>query len=391
MQKEQLARWRLILGEESQKDFSAMGMPQLSAEQMLMDHALAAIYGGEEDQEFSKGRGKGGGKGPSSPYLSKWLGDIRSLFDKDMVAVIQGDAVARKGLKQLLLEPELLEGLEPDLNMASTLLMLKDQIPKKSKESARRFIQKIVEDINRKMESQIRRAVTAALNKKAHSPLPSASAIDFRYTIARNLRNYNPELGTIIPERVYFFDRAAQTNRWNVILDIDQSGSMGESIIYSSIMACILASMSSVKTQVVAFNTNIMDLTDLCQDPVDLLFGFQMGGGTDIAKSLAYCRQYVESPSNTLFFLISDLDEGGNRAGLLRHLREMKESGVTVIVLLAVADGGKPYYDETTAKRIAEMDIPCFACGPEKLPELVERALKKYDLTEFAREKGKER
>lgn len=298
-----------------------MGMPQLSAEQMLMDHALAAIYGGEEDQEFSKGRGKGGGKGPSSPYLSKWLGDIRSLFDKDMVAVIQGDAVARKGLKQLLLEPELLEGLEPDLNMASTLLMLKDQIPKKSKESARRFIQKIVEDINRKMESQIRRAVTAALNKKAHSPLPSASAIDFRYTIARNLRNYNPELGTIIPERVYFFDRAAQTNRWNVILDIDQSGSMGESIIYSSIMACILASMSSVKTQVVAFDTNIMDLTDLCQDPVDLLFGFQMGGGTDIAKSLAYCRQYVESPANTLFFLISDLDEGGNRAGLLRHLR----------------------------------------------------------------------
>ena len=164
---------------------------------------------------------------------------------------------------------------------------------------------------------------------------------------------------------------------------------MGESIIYSSIMACILASMASVKTNVVAFDTQIMDLTDLCQDPVDLLFGFQMGGGTDIAKSLGYCRKYVESPDKTLFFLISDLDEGGNRAGLLNHLREMKESGVTVIVLLAVADGGRPYYDEKTAKRIAEMDIPCFACTPEKLPELIERAFKKYDLTEFAKQMKK--
>lgn len=387
MQNEQLARWRLILGSETQDDFSSMGMSAMSKEQMLMDDALAEIYSGGMSGSGTAGRGAG--NGPSAPHISKWLGDIRSLFDPDMVAVVQNDAIERKGLKQLLLEPELLEQLEPDLNMASTLLMLKDQIPKKSKESARKFIQKIVEDINRKMETQMKRAVVAALNKKEHSPLPSASAIDFRYTIARNLRNYNPELKTIIPERVYFFDRASQVNRWNVILDIDQSGSMGESIIYSSIMACILASMSAVKTNVVAFDTEIMDLTDLCQDPVDLLFGFQMGGGTDIAKSIGYCRKYVESPDKTLFFLISDLEEGGNRARLLNHLREMKESGVTVIVLLAVADGGRPYYDETTAKRITEMDIPCFACTPEKLPELVECALKKYDLSEFAKQMKK--
>ncbi len=384
MEKEQLTRWRLILGNETQEDFTGMGMDGLSKEQMLMDEALAEIYSGGLSGE--SGTGRGAGKGPSAPHISKWLGDIRSLFDPDMVAIVQNDAITRKGLKQLLFEPELLEQLEPDLNMASTLLMLKDQIPKKSKESARRFIQKIVEDINRRMESQMRRAVIAALNKREHSPLPAASAIDFRYTIARNLRNYNPDLGTIIPERVYFFDRASKVNRWNVILDIDQSGSMGESIIYSSIMACILASMSAVKTNVVAFDTEIMDLTELCQDPVDLLFGFQMGGGTDIAKSIGYCRKYIESPSNTLFFLISDLDEGGNRARLLNHVREMKESGVTVIVLLAVADGGRAYYDETTAKRIAEMGIPCFACTPEKLPELVERALKKYDLSEFAKQ-----
>ena len=307
--------------------------------------------------------------------ISKWLGDLRSLFDPETVAVVQNDAIERKGLKQLLLEPELLDGLEPDLNMASTLLMLKDQIPKKSKESARNFIRKIVEEIDKLLADDMRRAVTAALDRRAHSPLPSASALDFPYTIRRNLKNYNTQLKTIIPERVWFFDRTSRINRWHVILDIDQSGSMGQSIIYSSIMACILASMSAVKTSVVAFDTQIMDLTPLCEDPVDLLFGFQMGGGTDIAKSIAYCQELVESPAKTLFFLISDLDEGGNRAALLRRLEELKGSGVTVAVLLAIADGGKPYYDAQTAQRIAAMNIPCFACAPETLPQLLEQAL----------------
>ena len=372
-QTQQLSRWRLILGAETQDSFQNMGGGGLSREELLMDSALGAIYGGPGEGFGESGRGAG--KGPPSPVISKWLGDLRSLFDPETVAVVQNDAIERKGLKQLLLEPELLDTLEPDLNLASTLLMLKDQIPKKSKESARAFIRKIVEEINKLLENDVRRAVTAALNRRAHSPLPSASALDFPYTIRRNLKNYNKELGVIIPERVWFFDRSSRVNRWHVILDIDQSGSMGQSIIYSSVMACVLASMSAVRTSVVAFDTQIMDLTPLCADPVDLLFGFQMGGGTDIAKSIAYCQELVEAPAKTLFFLISDLDEGGNRAGLLRRLEELKASGVTVVVLLAIADGGKPYYDAQTAQRVAAMDIPCFACAPEKLPELLERAL----------------
>ncbi|RKI70131.1 VWA domain-containing protein [bacterium 1xD42-67] len=370
---EQLSRWRLILGQETEQSFTQMGGVPLTQEELLMDSALGAIYGGPG--EGFGGPGQGAGKGPSSPVISKWLGDLRSLFDPETVAVVQNDAIERKGLKQLLLEPELLDGLEPDLNMASTLLMLKDQIPKKSKESARNFIRKIVEEIDKLLANDMRRAVTAALDRRAHSPLPSAAALDFPYTIRRNLKHYNKELGAIVPERVWFFDRSSRVNRWHVILDIDQSGSMGQSIIYSSIMACVLASMSAVKTSVVAFDTQIMDLTPLCEDPVDLLFGFQMGGGTDIAKSIAYCQELVESPAKTLFFLISDLDEGGNRAALLRRLEELKSSGVTVAVLLAIADGGKPYYDAQTAQRVAAMDIPCFACAPEKLPQLLEQAL----------------
>ena len=381
---EQIRRWRLILGRESEERFSGMADAALSPEQDLMDQALAAIYNyNHQWQDFS---GKGAGHGPSDPQITRWLGDVRTLFDKELVKVIQNDAVNRCGLKQLVLEPELLENTEPDTNLAATILMLKEQIPARSKDSVREFIKKIVEQINKLLEQDIRRAVTAAINKRKHSPVPSAAALDFKMTITRNLKHYNPELKTVIPEHFYFFDRTSTTaaNKWTIILDIDQSGSMGESVIYSSIISCILASMPSIKTHIVAFDTNIVDLTEKSNDPVDLLFGFQLGGGTDINKSVAYCAQFIENPSKTLFFLISDLEEGGNRAALLRRIEDMKESGVTIISLLALADGGKPYCDEQMAQKIANLGIPCFACSPQLLPELLEKALKGQDLSSFA-------
>lgn len=386
-QEEHIQRWRLILGQESRERFEKMGNAELSPEQDLMDQALAAIYNNTESGGFGSG-GAGAGNGPSNPRISKWLGDVRSLFDKELVTVIQGDAMTRCGLKQLIFEPELLENLEPDVNLASTILLLKDQIPKRSKESVRLFIQKIVEEINKLLEQDIRRAVTAAINRRKHSPIPSAAALDYKTTISRNLKHYSRELHTIVPEHFYFFDRTSTTaaNKWTVILDIDQSGSMGESVIYSSIISCILASMSSLSTRIVAFDTNIVDLTEKSDDPVDLLFGFQLGGGTDIDRSVAYCQQYIENPSKTLFFLISDLEEGGNRAALLRRLEEMKESGVTVVCLLALTESGKPYYDAGMAQKIAGMDIPCFACNPQMLPNLLERALRGQDLQEFRKE-----
>lgn len=387
MTQDQIGRWRLILGQETQQRFTGMGGGELTGEQDLMDQALAAIYNRTESGGFGRSA-SGAGHGPSNPQIIRWLGDVRSLFDKELVTVIQGDAMNRCGLKQLIFEPELLENLEPDVGLASTILMLKDQIPKRSKESVRVFIRKIVVEINKLLEQDIRRAVTAAINRRKHSPIPSAAALDYRTTISRNLKHYNPELKTIVPEHFYFFDRTSTTaaNKWTVILDIDQSGSMGESVIYSSIMSCILASMSSLNTRIVAFDTNVVDLTEKSEDPVDLLFGFQLGGGTDINKSVAYCQQFVENPAKTLFFLITDLMEGGNRAGLLRRLEEMKSSGVTLICLLALADGGRPYYDAQMAQKVAGLGIPCFACNPQMLPQLLERAFKGQDLESFRKE-----
>ena len=377
--KERVRRWRLILGQESQERFQTMnggGDMVLSQEQFLMDQALAAIYNRSGAGGFGNG-GRGAGKGPSNPQISQ---------------IIQSDAMERCGLKQLIFEPELLENLEPDVNMAATILLLKDQVPKRSKENVREFIRKIVEQINQLLESDIRRAVTAAVNKRQHSPIPSAAALDYQTTIRRGIKNFNPQIGKVVPEHFYFYDRTSKTaaNKYTVILDVDQSGSMGESVIYSSIVGCILASMAAIKTRIVAFDTKVVDLTEKCDDPVDLLYGFQLGGGTDINQSVAYCQTFIENPKKTLFFLVTDLMEGGNRAALVRRLGEMKEDGVTVVCLLAVADGGKPYYDAQMAQKVAALGIPCFACNPERLPELLEKALKGQDLSGFSGEnKGK--
>ena len=380
---DRLRRWRLILGSEAQKRMEGMGDgPDLSQEDLMMDTALDAIY--NRDMKF--GFGGGAGKGASSPQISRWLGDVRTLFDKDIVKIIQSDAMERCGLKQLIFEPELLENIEPDMHMASMILTLKDQIPKQSKENAREFIRKIVEQINALLETDLKRAVTASINRKLHSPIPSASALDFQTTIRKGIKDYNTKLKKIIPQKYYFFERSATTaaNKYTVILDIDQSGSMGESVIYSSIMSCILASMSAIKTKVVAFDTNIVDLSEKCEDPIDLLFGFTLGGGTDIEKSIKYCSKYIENPKKTIFFLISDLEEGGNRAGLLRRLTQMKEDGVIVICLLAISDDGKPFYDANMAGKIAAQGIPCFAAAPQMLPRLLEKAMKNEDMSEFA-------
>ncbi|THF84430.1 VWA domain-containing protein [Cohnella fermenti] len=384
----QLRRWRLILGAAADESLTAMsqdGGILLSNEEAAMDAALAAIY----DETYESLQGGGGarsaGLGKSSPRLAQWLGDVRSLFPADIVSVIQTDAIERKGLKQLLLEPEILSQVKPDIHMAATLMSLKGQIPEKAKEAARRLVRSVVDDIMKRMEQELRRAVTGALNRRQHSPLPSASGLDWKTTIRRNLRNYDRERQMLVPEKVYFFDRSRRSKEWTVILDIDQSGSMAGSVIYASLVGSIFASMPALDTRVVVFDTEVVDLTETCaQDPVDMLFGIQLGGGTDINKSISYCEQFIREPNKTLFILVSDLFEGGNQAEMIRRLGEMKQAGVKAICLLALSDEGNPSYDENVAKRLAKFDIPCFGCSPNRLPELVEGALKGMDLQVLA-------
>ena len=378
----QMTRWRLILG----SDTRALSNAGLSESQSLMDSALAAIYDGNTGGKDG-GSGKKGGLGSSAPNLAKWLTNVRNFFPQDVVSVIQSDAIERKGLTKLLFEPETLKNVKPDISMVGTLMALKGQIPEKSKETARLLVKEVVDEIMKRMEQNLRRAVTGALNKKAHSPISNFASTDWKRTINRNLKNYDTATKRIIPEKFYFFERSQKQKNWTVILDIDQSGSMADSIIYSSVMGSIFASMPSLDTHVVAFDTQVTDLTELCRnDPVDMLFGVQLGGGTDINKSVAYCQELITNPRKTMFILISDLYEGGVRKGLLRRLSEMHEAGVKVITLLALSDSGKPDYDVNLGKEISKLGVACFACTPDRLPELVEAALKGIDLTRFEKQ-----
>lgn len=385
---ELLKRWRLILGktvQDQMDEYSALGL-ELNKEETMMDEALAAIYDNTEKHEGKSSQGRIAGLGPSAPNVAKWLGDIRSLFSQDVVSVIQSDAIERKGLTQLLFEPETLKNVKPDIEMVATLMSLRGKIPEKTKDTARQVVKAVVDEVKKILENDIRRAVAGVLNRREHSPIPNVSSIDWKHTINRNLKNYNKDMKTIIPERFYFFSKAKRTNNWNVILDMDQSGSMAESIIYGSILGSVIASIPALNTRIVAFDTEVVDLSqEYGNDPVDMLFGIQLGGGTDINKSVAYCQQFITEPSKTLFFLLTDLYEGGNQSGLIKRISDMHEAGVRVVVLLALSDRGRPTYDENLAKRISQIGVPCFACTPKLLPQLLEGALKGNDLNELAR------
>lgn len=377
MDVERIKRWRLILGESSDLEFNNIDSYSLNDEETLMDQALAAIYDGSEEKQA--------GSGSSRFVISKWLTDIRSLFKEDIVSVIQTDAIERKGLKQLLFEPELLKNVQPNINLAVTLLSLRGHIPDKTKTIAREFIQEVVNDINKRLFNDIRKAVLGTMNRKIHSPIPNVNSIDWKYTINRNIKHYNKDLKVIIPERFFFFEQTKRANKQTIIVDIDQSGSMATSIIYASVMSSILASISSVQTKIVAFDTEVVDLSEQYgNDPVDMLYGIQLGGGTDINKSVSYCRKFITEPKKTLFILLTDLFEGGNEAALVRQLGEIKESGANVIILLAISDEGKPMFNEGLAQRIAKYNIPSFACTPTLLPEFLENALKGNNLFNFS-------
>lgn len=382
--KEQIKRWRLILGASTQDALGQMGDCRLSGEQLGMDEALAAIYDESSDGQ-DKSAKRSAGLGPSAPNLAKWLGDIRSYFKEDVVTVIQNDAIERKGLTQLLFEPEMLKNVEPNPQLVGTLMSLKGRIPERTKETARMVVRAVVERIKQMLEQKLRQAVMGALNRNEHTPIPHAPSIDWKWTIGRNLKNYQPSLGTIVPEKVWFYSRSQRANNWTVVVCMDQSGSMAESVVYGSVTGSIFASLPALNTRVVAFDTEVIDLTEQCgDDPVDMIFGVQLGGGTDINKAVAYCEPHLTDPAQSLFILITDLFEGGNEAQLVRRLQAMVESGVRVICLLALSDSGVPYFDDRLAKKLAKLGIPCFGCTPNKLPELIEGALKKQDLQALA-------
>lgn len=382
---DKIERFRLILGKTADQGLCALAGREslLDAAGAEVDDALDQIYAIEEEKPEERGE-RSAGLGKSAPRLAKWLGDIRSYFPRDVVAVIQQDAIERKGLQQLLFEPETLGQVTPSIELVGTLMSLKGMIPEKTKETARMVVRAVVEELMKKMESDIISAVRGAIDRSRHSPLKSLPNLDWKRTIGKNLHNYVKEKNTIIPDRFFFWSRQLRRREWNVIVCMDQSGSMAESVVYGAVTGAILASMPALETHVIVFDTEVVDLTEQCSDPVDMLFGVQLGGGTDINRAVKYCQNLITDPRKTLFILITDLYEGGNQAELVRRMEEMAQSGVRAVTLLALSDSGIPTYDEHLAKKLRSLGVPCFGCTPNMLPDLLSTAIKGGNLDAVA-------
>jgi Mg-chelatase subunit ChlD len=371
-------RWRLILGGGDADGIcggegAGSGGLSLSGADLAMDKALSALYDSD----------RSAGLGASSPNVARWLGDIRTYFPTSVVRVMQQDALERLNLRQLLLEPELLAAVEPDVHLVSNLLSLSKVMPGKTKDTARLVVQRVVEELLRKLEQPTRQAVLGSLNRAMRNRRPRHTEIDWPRTIRVNLKHYQPEYRTIIPETRIGYGRKRAALR-NIILCVDQSGSMATSVVYAGIFSAVLASLPAVKTSLVVFDTAVVDLTELLQDPVEVLFGTQLGGGTDINRALAYCQGLIQQPQETILVLISDLYEGGNESEMRKRLHALVDSGVQLITLLALNDEGAPCYDHKNAQFITALGTPAFACTPDLFPDLMASAINRQDLKQWA-------
>ena len=373
-QAEQLKRWRLILGDPADSV-----LPKLDPREANMDQCLTFLY---------EAKNQKGGREKSAPKVARWLGDIRNYFPSSVVQVMQKDAYEKLSLTSLLSQPEMLNQIQPDVHLVANLISLSHVIPEKTKASARIVVKKVVDDLMKKLDEPMRSAVTGALDKSQRNMRPKHSEIDWNKTIKANLKHYQEEYKTIIPQTLYGYGRKIRKPQREVILCIDQSGSMANSVVYSSIFGAVMASLPSVATRLVVFDTAVVDLSEKLSDPVDVLFGVQLGGGTDINKALTYCQSQIREPKNTIMVLISDLYEGGVEAGLLKRAQEMVESGVQLITLLALSDEGRPSYDKDLADKLANLGVPSFACSPDLFPTLMACAIKREDINQWAATQG---
>ena len=368
-EEQNIRKWRLILGGQKQEGTSYT----LNEVDIKIDRTLEALYDSERT----------GGLGASSPNVSRWLGDISEFFPSSVVQVMQQDALKRLNLTQMLFEKEMLENVEPDVHLVATLMTLSRVIPDKTKDTARQVVRKVVEQLLKKLAEPTRAAISGSLNRSIRNNRPRHHEINWGATILKNLKHYQPEYKTIIPETRIGYGHKRSSLK-DVILCLDQSGSMGSSVVYSGIFGSVMASIPAVKTKMVVFDTAVADLTDELTDPVDLLFGVQLGGGTDINLALTYCQQIITRPSDSVLVLITDLYEGGNVNEMRRRMAEIVGSGVQLIVLLALNDEGAPSFDHRNAQYLADLGVPVFACTPDKFPDLMASALAKQDISLWA-------
>jgi Mg-chelatase subunit ChlD len=320
--------------------------------------------------------------------VARWLGDIRRYFPTQVVQVMQRDAIERLDLQRLLLEPEMLEAIEPDVHLVSTLLELRHLLPDTTRATARQVVARVVADLEERLARPTAAVVGGALARSARTRRPRHADIDWDRTVRANLRHYQPSLGTVVPERLVGAARIGSSVQCELIIAVDQSASMGDSVVYASVFGAALSSVRSLRTRLVAFDTSVVDLSADLHDPVDVVFGVQLGGGTDLDGAMSYCQSLVHQPAETVLVVVSDLYEGTPGGDFVDRLGEMVRSGVRCVALLALDDEGTPMFDRNAAESLAALGVPAFACTPDAFPDLIAAAIDRRDIGRWAGERG---
>jgi Mg-chelatase subunit ChlD len=366
-----LARWRLVLGRAAESHgISCSGQ----AEAERIEQLVGFLF--ESGQGKSEG-GRGGrqspdrsaGRGPSQLTVPDWVDAVNELFPHQSKKVMQKELVRRRGIAEIMEKPELLEKIEPNLDLVKTLLTHRELLNPKTRILARKIIDQVVQELKRKMQVQVEQAITGAIRKDRHSPRKIYRNLDLKTTLRRNLHNFHAASGKLLVDQLFFYAAERKKKPWHVIVVVDQSGSMLESAIFSAVMASIFAELPAVKTSLVLFDTQIVDLSDQVGQPVDVLLSIQLGGGTDITQALLYANELIRQPQRTIIVLITDFYEGRPESELVAQTRIMADSGVRMIGLGALGYDARPSYNKTTAGKLRKVGMDILVCTPEKLAE----------------------
>lgn len=362
-------RLRLMLGGFADKSLNSPLAHDASLQNI--DRHLGFLY----DRAYGEGRGmrrqRSAGLGGSNLTTPDWLGHLKDLFPKECLEVVERDAVQRFGLTELITDPAVLESVEPSEEMLKLIVQFRSQIPEEAREQARRIVDAVVKDLYKKLAVQVRPALTGALDRTRTSRLKIASNLDVWKTIRENLKHFDPKTGTLGIDRLAFSARKRRHAAWTVILLVDQSGSMLDSVVHSAIMGAIFAGVPEIDFKLVAFDTNVVDLTDIAHDPVEVLFSVQLGGGTLIERAVGYAAKQVREPRRTIVVVLSDFYEGGPPQTLYTRVKDLVDSGVKTLGLATLGSDGQPDFDREIAKHLVNLGMPVAAMTPLKLAEWI--------------------
>lgn len=374
-QRQTLTRWRLVLGKSAEQQGIGIGSGDDESERI---EALVGFLFESGGGGAGAGSGSGnkssndrqGGLGPGHAMnVPRWVDEVGQLFPREAKEVMERELVNRRGLRELMQKPELLERIEPNQELVKTLLTHRDLMNERTRALARKIIEKVVQELKQKLKVQIESAITGAIRRDKHSPRHVYRNLDLGRTIRRNLHNYHRDSGKLLVDRLYFYAAERKSRPWHVIVAVDQSGSMLDSAIFSAVMASIFAELPSVRTSLYLFDTDVADLTDQVGQPVDVLLSIQLGGGTDITRALQYGYQLVREPARTILVLITDFYEGRAERELVHQVREMDQAGIRMIGLGALGYSARPEYNKTTAAKCRKAGMDILSCTPEKLAE----------------------